>query len=313
MKWYYIVLIIFIILILLMLVTSYICYKMAFYNNTKKKEKDDYEVYIPNDEIYECYKEVIINDIKDVEKLEGVDMYINSFDGLKLHAKYYENIKGAPIEIMFHGYRGSARRDMSTGLKRAFKCGHNALLISQRTSGKSEGHTISFGINESKDCLRWIDLVIKTFGNDVKIIICGVSMGAATVVTAAGYDLPKNVIGVLADCGFDTAEKIIKKTIKEKHLSPAIFYPFVKLGARIYGKFNIDETSPLEACKKTKLPILFIHGDNDTFVPCSMSENMFNHCVSEKKKFVTIKNAGHAIAYLVDPENYIKEVVEFFN
>mgnify|MGYP003305301600 CR=1 FL=1 len=219
--------------------------------------------------------------------------------------------KSAPIEILFHGYKGSGERDLSTGVKRAFKCKRNALIVDQRASGKSAGHTITFGINERHDCLSWTNFVVKHFGDDVKIILTGISMGAATVLLASSMDLPKNVVGILADCGYDKASNMIKKVIKEMKLPANFFYPLVKLGAKIFGHFNLEETSPYESVQNSKVPIIFIHGDNDSFVPYYMSDNLYNVC-SSKKKLVKISNADHGVSYLVDPDTYIDELNNFF-
>ena len=96
-------------------------------------------------------------------KMNYKKVSIKSYDGLSLVGKYYENFKDATIEIMFHGYRGSGERDLSTGIRRAKLCGRNAFIVDQRAHGKSEGHTISFGINERRDCLEWIKFVINHF------------------------------------------------------------------------------------------------------------------------------------------------------
>ena len=309
MEWYFIVLIFFIVLILLALITSFICYMMTFYSKNKESTSD--EIVLPNQPIYQLFKDDIIKDITDVRKLKYEEFSIKSFDDLTLYGKYFECIKGAPIEIMFHGYKGSGERDLSTGVKRAFKCNRNALIVDQRASGKSEGHTISFGINERHDCLSWTNFVVNHFGNDVKIILTGISMGAATVLLASSMDLPKNVVGILADCGYDNASDMIKKVIKEMRLPPKLCYPLVKLGAKIFGHFNIEETSPYEAVKNSKVPIIFIHGDNDSLVPYYMSEKLYNIC-SSKKKLVKISNADHGVSYLVDPDTYINELNNFF-
>ena len=137
-------------------------------------------------------------------------------------------------------------------------------------------------------------------------------MGAATVLMAAGEPLPKNVIGVLADCGYNSPKDIIKKVIKQIGLPPCIGYFFVKLGARIYGHFDLEETSPEEALKKCTLPVIFIHGESDDFVPCEMSQKNYDACRS-KKKIVTIKDAGHGLSYPVSPEQYLSELKEFFS
>ncbi len=311
MEWYYIVSIIVVVLFLLILITSYICFRMTFYSKNKPS-KDPNAIDIPDDQFYQNYREVIINDVTYARTLKYKEYSIESFDGLKLTGKYYECIKGAPIEIMFHGYRGNAERDLSTGIKRAFKCNRNVLLVNQRASSTSEGHVITFGINERKDCLEWTKLVVNEFGKDVKIILTGISMGAATVLMASCMDLPDNVKGILADCGYNKPSDIIKKVIKEMKLPDKFFYHFVKLGGKLFGKFNIDETSPYEAVKHSKVPIIFIHGDHDSLVPCHMSIKLYDACTS-RKKLVTIEGAEHGVSYLKDPEKYINELNNFFN
>ena len=171
---------------------------MAIYNKNNK-----IDLTFPNNPIYNTYKDKILEDILEVRKMPHENVSITSFDGLKLVGKYFEYQKGNPIEIMFHGYKGNSERDMSTGVKRAHICKRNALIVDQRASGYSEGHFISFGVNEVKDCMKWIEFVIEKFGKDVKIILTGISMGAATVMNASSMDLPENVIGILADCGYD--------------------------------------------------------------------------------------------------------------
>ena len=135
-------------------------------------------------------------------------------------------------------------------------------------------------------------------------------MGAATVLMASGKELPKNVVCILADCGYSTPREIIMKTIKEMKLPPKIMYPFVKLGAKIFGHFNLDEYSPIEAVKNSKTPTIFIHGTNDDFVPYSMSEKMYEECTA-KKSLVPIEGAGHGLAYPVNKEKYLQALQDF--
>ena len=294
-------------LALLSLITSFICFLMVFRSPKKKPlGPDDYE--IPDGEIYEAFRDDMIRWAKEIRALPHEDMEIKSFDGLTLRAKYFEYKAGAPIELLFHGYKGNAERDLSGGVERCFRLERNVILIEQRASGGSEGRVISFGINERRDCHAWVDHVIKRFGEDVKLIIGGVSMGAATVMMAAGEPLPKNVIGVLADCGYTSAEEIIKKVVKDMKLPVRVFYPFIKLGARIFGRFDLEETSPMEAVKKCKLPIVFVHGDTDEFVPYDMSVRLYEACTSDKKTLITVKGAGHGLAYPVDRDGYVEEL-----
>lgn len=308
MEWYYILLIFILVIILLIFSLSYLCFKITFYSNRKKK-KEDFE--LPPGKLYLQYKDQIIRAIKEARKIPHKDFYIESYDGLKLHARYYECQKGAPMEILFHGYRGDAERDLSNGIERCFKLNRNALIVDQRGSGESEGNVITFGIKERKDCLTWINFAIKEFGNNVEIIITGISMGAATVMMASSMDLPKNVIGTLADCGYSSPKDIIKKVIKQIHLPTFIFYPLIKLGAKLFGKFNLEEYSPYESVQKSKVPIIFIHGNVDNFVPCYMSEKLYKVC-NTRKELVIIPEAGHGLAYLVEPEMYLTALENFF-
>jgi fermentation-respiration switch protein FrsA (DUF1100 family) len=290
---------------------SYICFYIAFYSSRKKKVPSD-EISLPEGDIYEPYKDQMTKWIIETRALPHEKVSITSFDGLKLCGKYYEFAPDAPIELMFHGYRGTAEKDLSGGVQRCFALGRNVLLVDQRASSDSEGHVISFGINESKDCLKWIDFILEHFGKDRRIILTGLSMGASTVMIAAGKDLPENVIGVLADCGYSTAKDIIIKAIREMKLPPSLMYPFVKLGARLYGHFDLEETSPLESIKNCKIPIIFVHGEADDFVPCDMSRQVFAACPSPKLLF-TVPGAGHGLGYIMDLDGYLKSVVEFSN
>ena len=296
--------------VLLVLLVAFICFYLAFYVPKKNKTpKTEYD--LPQDKIYVPYHDKMIEWIKEVRTFKYEEVSITSFDGLTLRGKYYEYKKGAPIELMFHGYRGTAERDLCGGVKRCFTLGRNVLLVDQRGASKSDGNVITFGINESKDCLRWIDFIIERFGDDVKIILCGISMGASTVLTVADKDLPENVVGILADCGYNSAKEIIKKVVKELKLPPNLVYPFIKLGARLYGGFDLEESTPEKALENCKIPVIFFHGDEDTLVPYYMSEKNYSVC-SSNKKLVKIKGAGHGMAFLIDPDNYLNEVALFF-
>ncbi len=296
-------------LTVLVLAISYICFRMAFYTDRKNDPKEE-EFSIPEGDIYLPYKDKMIDWMKEVRTLPSQEFTITSFDGLKLHGKYYEHKKGAPIELMFHGYRGSGERDLCGGVQRCFKLQRNVLIVDQRASGKSEGNIITFGINESRDCLSWVDFLIEHFGKSARIILTGISMGAATVLMATGKDLPENVIGVLADCGYSSPRDIIKKVIRDMKLPASLLFPFVKLGGIVFGHFNIDETSPLEAVKNCKVPVIFIHGEADAYVPCEMSRQTYSACPSPKV-LLTVPEAGHGLAYLVDPEKYFETLIAF--
>ena len=293
----------------IILLISYLCFRMAFYVTPEQKKRPD-GYPIPDGDIYDPHRPQMIRWIDENRAMAHENVEIRSFDGLTLRAKFYEYAPGAPIEIMFHGYRGSAERDLCGGVQRAYACGHSALVIGQRGSVDSDGNVITFGILESRDCRAWVDFAIEHFGPDVKLILTGISMGASTVMIAAGYELPKNVVGVLADCGFSSAEDIIKNTIRDMNLPPKISYPFVRLGALIFGHFDPNETSAVKAMEHCRLPIIFFHGKDDDYVPSWMSKACFDKCTSAKK-LVMVPGAGHGLSFPVDQEGYIREMKEF--
>ena len=297
-------------LLLIVLGISYLCFRISFRASGKQTQPEDY-IDLPEGKIYEPFHADMERWVREVRSMPHETMTVRSFDGLTLTGKYYEYAPGAPIELMFHGYRGSAERDLSGGVQRCFLLGHSALIVDQRCSGGSDGTVITFGIHEHKDCLVWVEPMLMRFGPEVRIILTGISMGAATVMMAAGCDLPDNVVGVLADCGYTSPKDIICTVITQMGLPPKLSYPFVKLGAKIFGRFDPEETSPAEALKRAKVPVIFFHGETDDYVPCCMSEENYRFCAS-RKKLVTVPGAGHGLSYPTDPEGYLNALREFF-
>lgn len=296
----------------LILLISAICFLKIFYSPKRKpRADDDYE--LPEGKEYEPLYPQMIEWTKQSRATPHKKVSIQTFDGLTLRGRYYEISPDAPIEIMMHGYQGNSERDLSGGIFRAMNIGHNVLIYDHRGSGKSDGRIITFGINESRDCRSWINYVLTEINPDAKIILSGVSMGGATAMITAGYDdLPDNVVGIVADCGYTSAKAIIKKVMRDMKLPAGLLYPFVQLGARIYGRFNIDEFSPIDQVKKAKMPIIFVHGDKDDFVPIEMSKENYEACGSKVKKLLIIKGAAHGLAYPIAKDEYLKELKEFF-
>ena len=170
----------------LVFLLAYICFLRVFKAPKKKiLGKDEYD--LPPGEVYVPFYDEIISSTKEIREMPHEDLEITSHDGLKLRGRYYEYAKGAPIELLFHGYQGNSERDLCAGVKRCFAIGRSAVLIDHRAAGRSEGKVISFGINEHRDCLAWVDFAVKHFGSDSKIVLTGVSMGAATVMIAVLY------------------------------------------------------------------------------------------------------------------------------
>ena len=172
---------------LLVLAIAYGCYRSSFYASRKEKKEPEV-IDIPDGKIYEVYRPAFERWAREVRAMKHEEVSITSFDGLTLYGKYYEYAPGAPIELMFHGYRGNAERDLSGGVQRCFQLGRSALIVDQRCSGKSGGHVITFGVNEHQDCLRWVDFMVARFGT-AAIAASQASMNFAGFV----YMLPLSV------------------------------------------------------------------------------------------------------------------------
>lgn len=284
---------------------AYACYRKVF--SVPKECADPYHGL--EREEYTPYKKKIDDLIESSMEIPYEDVYTASEDGLLLHARYYVSEVGAPVEIQCHGYRGNCYRDFCGGLQLALERGHNVLLIDQRAHGSSEGKCLSFGILERKDCRCWVNYINRRCGETTKIILVGISMGAATVMMATELDLPENVVGVVADCGYTSPESIIRKVMKDMKI-PQAFYPVIAASAKIYGHFDLSESTPLQAMSKCKIPVVFVHGEADDFVPYEMTLENYEACAS-KKALVSVPEAGHGLSYMVNLELY-REGVDAF-
>ena len=284
---------------------AYYCYRRIFYAAPKKKNG---LIKLPSGGQYEVNRDKMLSLIDEMRAIPFETVYITSFDGLNLAGRYYHVKDGAPVHIQFHGYKGWAYRDFCGGNKLARERGCNTLVVDQRAHGMSEGNTISMGINERFDCLSWINYICERFGRDVKIVISGVSMGATTVLMAAGLGLPENVIGIIADCPYSSPKEIIMKVCSDMKLPERLMYPFVRLGAKLYGHFDLEAADAAEAVCHAKVPILLIHGEDDRFVPCSMSQKIFERFKEANPDgnmlFETFPGAGHGISFMEDEVRY---------
>lgn len=237
---------------------------------------------------------------------------ITADDGVPLAARYYHHADGAPVVLILHGYRGFARRDGMGGYTLCKKLGYNVLLPDQRAHGASGGHAITMGVKERYDCRAWAYWAYKRFGPGTPLFLVGVSMGAATVLLAAGLDLPPTVRGIVADCGYTSPRDIIRKCLPEflPHLPVGPVYAVGRLGTRLFGRFDPEDADCRAALAKATAPVLLIHGEADAFVPCAMSRENFDACAAPKR-LVTIPGAGHAVAYYVDTPGYERAVTDF--
>lgn len=285
---------------------SYYSYRIAFHAPDENRNK---RPSVEGD-LYDAYRPRMRELFRNLSDRPYEEVRIQSRDGLSLFARYYHIRDGAPLDICCHGYKSHAFNDFSGGASLCFEMGHNLLLIDQRGHHNSGGKSITFGIMERWDVLSWVDYAIDRFGADVKITLYGVSMGAATVLMAAGLPLPEQVKGIAADCPYAKPEDIILEVGKKLHYPPKLIRPFLHMGARIFGGFRLSETDAVQAVEQATVPILLIHGEDDTYVPCFMSESI-QQANPEMVRRYTFPGAEHAISFLVDEARYSRLIREF--
>ena len=185
------------------------------------------------------------------------------------------------------------------------------LLVDERAHGESEGTYIGFGCLDRLDAMEWIRWVMEKQGEQVQILLHGISMGGATVLMTSGLKLPAQVKGIISDCGFTSAREVFTHVLKHMIHLPA--FPMIQLADRINKNragYGLEDCNAAREVRKAKVPILLIHGSADTFVPCSMCETIYENCASPKQKLI-VEGAAHAESYYKNTEAYENAMNEF--
>lgn len=239
------------------------------------------------------------------EKCKVEETFIKSFDNLSLHA--YEIKQSDQWVIVVHGYYGNAK-DMKYAAKKFYERGFSVLMIDLRGHGKSEGSYVGFGGHDSDDVNAWIQYVLQTKAN--RIYLYGVSMGGATVMMCSDQ-VPKEVKGIIEDCGYSTLKEMFQYQLKQMfHLPSFPILIFANAVLHLKAHYQIKDIQPIEHVRNAKVPMLFIHGDNDTFVPYKMLDEIYNACTTSKMK-VVIKHGKHANNHSVDSKTYWEAIDQF--
>ncbi len=237
---------------------------------------------------------------------------LRSHDGYVLRAHWYP-VEGATRTVLCaHGWHSHWDLDFSGIGPFLHDNGCNLLLIEQRCHGHSGGNLISYGIRERYDILTWLDWLDESH-KGLPVYLCGVSMGAATVLMAAGLPIAGRVAGIIADCGYSDPKEIVRLTLKQSigGLSGPTLAA-VNLNCKLKDDFTFSDYSPIEAmAANTEVPCLFIHGDDDRLVPWRMSMENFYACQAPKDILI-IHGAAHAMSFVVDPETYKQKLLDFF-
>lgn len=249
------------------------------------------------------------------EKLENAglkEINIKSRDGKRLCGHLYYGDDDKRIIIAMHGWRSSWSKDFGAISDFWHKSGSAVLYAEQRGQNNSEGEYMGFGMVERFDCLCWIEWVREHNEKNLPIYLAGISMGAATVLMASGSRPGNDVHGIIADCGFTSAEAVWKHVIRDNmHMPYRVRSRLINDLCKRKIEVGLESYTVLEAMKTNSTPVLFIHGTDDSFVPVEMTFKNYKACNAPKELFI-VPGAGHALCYIEDKEGYERAVSGFF-
>lgn len=262
---------------------------------------------------WEEYKKIITPNKEWLLEQKSEHLTIRSRDGLTLHGDFFPAEKPTgKVAICGHGYTGCGMKDCAAISAFFLRLGYNCLVVDHRAHGKSEGDYIGFGILDRYDMKKWIECIDERFGGKCEIVLYGVSMGATIAVMTAGLSgLPASVKAVVADCAFTSPYDVFSHILKrDYHLPP---FPIMNINdalCRAKAGYGFSDYSTLDAVRTTGIPILFIHGREDDFVPLWMSERNYAECRSAKDILI-VDNAAHAASYYESKDKYEAKVKSF--
>lgn len=239
---------------------------------------------------------------------------ITSDDGLLLRGMILTPPDPRGLALLVHGYRSDGLREFGGGIARYYlQRGWRVLLVDDRAHGESEGDFVGFGTLDCGDLLQWLRYGALRFGRGCPMVLHGVSMGAAAVLMTAGMDgLPAGVKAIVADCGFTNAWEEFRHVLRQRtHLPTGFSLRIADRWARRYAGYGLREGDAPRSLRHAQVPVLFIHGAADDFVPVWMTEQNYEACASFKMKYIC-PGAGHAESWARDPAAYARVLDDFF-
>lgn len=233
-------------------------------------------------------------------------------DGVKLVGHWYPCENARRVVLAMHGWRSKWYRDFGASADFWHENGCSILYAEQRGQGESGGEVMGFGITERYDCLDWLEWIEANTEENLPIYMAGISMGATTVLMAAGLELPARVRGIVADCGFTSPEAIWRHVAQDNlHIPYDLLHrPIDRLCRRKIGCGPGDDSTVAALGRNTR-PVLLIHGTDDSFVPLEMTMENYRACKAPCRLLV-VPGAEHGVSYLVDKDGYEKAVMDFW-
>ncbi len=278
----------------------------------RDRTEEEWDRYLDGKK-WHAHAEEIRREIAWFRRQETEEVSIRSKDGLRLRGTYLEAPNARACMLLCHGFRSWALLDFSLVLRLFYENGCSVLLIDQRAHNRSEGKYIGYGILERYDCQQWAWFLHAKLGGRLPIFLEGVSMGAATVMMASELPLPKSVVGVIADCGYSSPWDELRHCMKRWYHLPAFpVLHLLDLSCKVAAGYSLRDVSSAQALSHSRLPVLFIHGGGDDFVPADMTAENYAAAMGEKRQ-VIIEGAAHALSYVTDRKRCTEEVLSFIN
>ena len=299
-------LLILLVIVLLLLAAAYVAFYLGIVRLPIKPEPGKSKWLLP-------YREEVLSGAQWFRDQNPERVSIRSRDGLKLVGYLLPAEEAKGTLLLVHGYRSDPWCDFGVIYPFYHALGWNILTVCQRAHSESDGKYISFGIRERFDVCDWATFLADRFGPEHCIVLNGISMGSTSVLMSLGTDLPENVRGVIADCGFTSPRAEFLHVLKTRCRIPV--HPIMEISelyAKLFAKFGFSDYSTVTALKQARLPVLFVHGIKDAFVPVRFTVENYAACEGEKK-LITVPDAGHGASYLLAREQCQRALRKFLD